>query len=171
MADIVPGAQSKETVTVIASVTVNDTASAPVTDPPLPQVVHLADLKTRPRDIIAASNMSHQVTVGIDGKQFDYGWVTTFGTNSNPPIMMGINTKRAYSRFTARLGVRDISDPSQAKIEVIADGTTIFSELVSLQNSYDVDLPISNIQRLEIKGYAPTPASIIFAVGDPVLMP
>lgn len=84
--------------------------------------------------------------------------------------MTGINTNQSYARFAARIGVLDTSSNSSGKLTVIADGVTVFDKEVSLSQSHDVNLPISGVQRLEIKAF-PASGYIRYALGDPRLIP
>jgi hypothetical protein len=158
--------------------TVTATVTTPAATPPAGSsgpvttgVIHLADQSSRPEEILVGGMAYDQANVGINGKTFDFGWVGTQYQDSSPRIATGINLQRSYSRFSARLGVRDTSQASSVKLEVLADGVSLFSKVVTLQQSYDVNLPVSNVQRLEIKVYTPSPQGINFAIGDPTITP
>jgi hypothetical protein len=134
-------------------------------------VIHLADQSSRPEGVLVDQRMNDQANIGINGRTFDFGWTAVQDHGSQPRIAMGINLQRSYSRFSARLGVLDTSPVSSVKLEVLADGVSIFAKIVTLQTSYDVNLTISNVQRLEIKVYTPSPSGIFYAVGDPTIIP
>lgn len=176
VAKILPGAPT--VIVTVPGPTVTISAAPPVstTAPPASSLkaagaVHLADANNRPEDALVGPNMNDQSNVGINGKTFDAGWTQTIGSTNDPLVLMSINTKRAFSRFQARVGVLDTSAASSAKVEVIADGAVIFSKVVSLQQSYDVNLRVENVQRLDIKMYTPHPNAITLAIGDPTIIP
>ena len=131
--------------------------------------VVLADVENLPPDLVSDLRMSRGTNVPINGKTFDYGWKNGLGSSSSPFVNVSLNLNRSYAHFTARLGVLGTSEVNTGKIEVIADGTTVFSKAVTLQDSHDVDLDVSGVQRLEIKMFPPKTGVITYAVGNPVV--
>ena len=78
---------------------------------------------------------------------------------------------QGYSRFKTRVGVADTSANTSGKVEILADGKQVFTRRVSLTTSYPVDLNIKGVQRLEVKQLPSDGGGMIYAIGDPMLIP
>lgn len=149
--------------------TVTVTVSAEETTRPS-DAVHLADQSSVPEGALVDAQVNHETDLGIDGKSFDFGWSIPGSKFSNAQVVMGINANQGYSKLQARLGLADTSSNSSGKLTILRDGSVFKTYEVDLPSSHDVTVPISGIQRVEIKMLAAT-GDVTYAVGDPVLVP
>jgi hypothetical protein len=153
--------------------TVTVTTSPPEpTSPPGKVPIHLADSTERPDDLLTGEQMEDVEHLGIDGKRFDLGWSARLLFEQEPSILVNMNTNAEYSEFRGRVGLDSTSDPNRVRVQVLADGKTLYKGTVTLNHSHDVVLKnISNVVRLQIKVFVPEQPEMVFAVGDPKLYP
>jgi len=145
----------------------SDSGNAPV---PL-NAIHLADPSNAPQDILVDKEVDDASNLGIDGKIYDFGWTAYGAPDYVPTVILGINTNQEYSRFQARIGVAATSANTSGKLVILTDGKAVATCVVSLKASVQIDLPIIGVQRIEIKRLPSENEGMIYAIGDPVLVP
>lgn len=147
--------------------------TAPPTTPgpttSLPGEVHLADNSTRPDGLLVIRDMNTSPDTTINGKSYDFSWKRDLGFRTSPLLAISIDTNRSYSTFTARVGLAGTSRGKKGKIEILADEKVLFSEPVEIGKSFDPELDITGVQRLEIKLYGVSGDYATYAIGDPVI--
>lgn len=114
--------------------------------------------------------------VGINGKISAWVFVGTdcTGTGLCSPaddMKLDLDLSRAYSRFTARIGATDQSEPGQtAVVTMRVDGRQVFQKTVAVGTSWDVNIPVKNVLILEITTSF-VHANLTVAIGDPTGVP
>jgi hypothetical protein len=139
---------------------------------PLPlNAIHLADPSNVPEDILVGKEMDDALNLGIDGKTYDFGWTASGSPYYNPTIILGVNANQKYSRFQARVGVAATSGNTFGKLVFLTDGKVAYTCNVGLKTSIPLNLNITGVQRIEIKRLPSENEGMIYAIGDPVLVP
>lgn len=134
--------------------------------------VQLADQSTVDRTVIPGMRRTtYAQNVGINGRTFDHGWVAKTYAGNSDFASIDVNLGRTYTRFRARIGLIDTAPDNTGKVQVFADGKVIFSQEVSLQRSYDVDLPVTGVLRLHIVATVPQKSEDHYGFGEPLLVP
>ncbi|HEY3673657.1 MAG TPA: PASTA domain-containing protein [Acidimicrobiia bacterium] len=81
-----------------------------------------------------------------------YAHAVTFYASS-ASTKAGYDLGRHYRRLRGTVGLRDDDQASSSvKVEVFADGRSIFSQTVGLGQSVELDLDVTNVLRLELVG-------------------
>jgi hypothetical protein len=133
--------------------------------------IHLADSSNVPEGILVGKEMDDASNLGIDGKIYDFGWTAYGAPYYGPSVILGINTNQAYSKFQARVGVAATSANTSGKLLILTDGKVAYTCNVDLKNSVFINLPIKGVQRIEIKRLPSENEGMIYAIGDPLLVP
>lgn len=115
--------------------------------------------------------MNDALNLGIDGKTYDFGWTASGDPFYTPSVILGINTNQRYSKFQARVGVAATSGNTSGKLVILTDGKVAYTCNVGLKQSIPLNLTITGVQRIEIKRLPSENEGMIYAIGDPVLVP
>jgi len=128
--------------------------------------VNLGD--SRQGRLANANGFGTATQVTINAKTFMYGL-------SGCKIACGSATSdfdlgRSYSTLTARLGVLDSSRTGgSAHIQILADGKVVESKAVQLGVSFDIQISVKNVLRLQF--VESNDGGVVAAVGDPTVIP
>jgi hypothetical protein len=165
--DQVSSLQARPTLTVTVSAAQSATPGG-TTGSELPAAtVNLADPDGQ-KLIASRYNIVGATQVAINGKVYPFGYVDGACFCSSRSIDFDLS--RAYSIFTARIGVRDDSAAGiSAQVQVVVDGVTVTSKSVSLGTSYDVRVSVKNALRLRLVTIGKF--NIVPAFGDPTVTP
>jgi hypothetical protein len=118
--------------------------------------------------ITSVNGFGQASSITINASTYTYGFTGCWGYCVNASA--DINLGRAYSRLTARLGVLDNSHATgTARIQVIADGAVIAVKTVHLGVSFDIDVSVTNVLRLQF--IETNDGGVVAAIGDPTVTP